>query len=128
MTNRAREAAIRDKIALQLSNAAADYVSTEYRIPLNSDRGSRRRSRSMDVYVQHNSVKYIIEVKHCKVYFTGIGQLQAYQALQCKDCKLVLVLYGTPAELRQYEAECRKVLKHLESTYKLKIVLMTEEG
>lgn len=128
MTNRAREAAIRDRITAELQAAGSDYVKAEYRIPLNSARGSRRRSRSMDVFVQHNSTKYIIEVKHAKVYHAGIGQLLAYRALHCQNCKLVLVLYGTPVELLQYSAECQLVLDHLNTANDLKIVLMKEVG
>ncbi len=126
MTNLAREAAIRDSIASRLSDA--DYVKTEHRIPLNSDRGTRRRSRAMDVFVQHKDSRYIIEVKHAPKYHAGIGQLIAYRALHCPECKLVLVLYGTPLELRQYESECKKVLTSLEQSNMLRIALMTEVG
>lgn len=82
----------------------------------------------MDVFVEHNKVKYIIEVKHCKVYTHAIGQLIAYRALHCPECKLVLVLYGTPAEISQYKPECQKVLTNLALSNNLKIALMTELG
>jgi hypothetical protein len=126
MSNLAREAAIRDKIASQLSNA--EYCKTEYRIPLNSTGGGRRRNRSMDVFVQHESIKYIIEVKHAPKYTQAIGQLIAYRALHCQDCRLVIVLYGTPAEIAEYKPECQKVLTSLEVSNNLKMVLMSELG
>lgn len=126
MSNLAREAAIRDKIASQL--AQSDYCKTEYRIPLNSTGGHRRRSRSMDVFVQHQETSYIIEVKHAPKYTQAIGQLIAYRALHCPECKLVIVLYGTPLEISQYKPECQKVLTSLEASNKLKIALMVEIG
>lgn len=131
VANRSREASIRDRIALEMLATKSKlpvFVQKERRIPISSDGGNRRYCRAIDIYAEIDNQKYIVEVKSAKVYHAGVGQLIAYQALHCSESKLVLVLYGTPLEVRQYAAECRLVLASLKRSNGLDIKLMIEIG
>lgn len=119
-----REAVIRDNLAATLSGT----VITEFRLPLTADRGGRQRCRKVDIYRKVGTNEYLYEVKHCPRYYDGIGQLLSYRALYNVDSYTVLVLFGTPWELRCYESECRKVLTMLRKYHKLCIRLKIVQG
>lgn len=116
-----REAKVRNDLAASLSGT----VITEFRLPLSSNGGGRQRCRKVDIYRKVGQNEYLYEVKHAPSYFYGIGQLLSYRALYNIDSYMVLVLYGTPWELRCYESECRKVLTTLRKYHKLCIRLKT---
>ena len=121
-----REAVVRDELAATLRKDG--YVQVEKRVPLNCEGGRRRQSRSIDIYAQIHKQSYIIEVKQASRYHHALGQLMAYLALCDKEAELIMVLYGTPWELRCYGAEAKQVLTHLSSRYKMKITLKLEPG